>query len=135
MAAVVIDGMAMLSLLRDEPGADSVRVLLERATERGSSLHMSVLDFALMRESVQQREGSRAWDEVAQNILSAPIEYHEIDQSLALAAIEIHSRTKIGIPESITAALAKKIKADLVTSNPTFAQLAGEVRTKFTNKD
>jgi PIN domain nuclease of toxin-antitoxin system len=40
-AQVVLDSHALLKLLRDEPGADTVAQLLERAGERDEPVHMT----------------------------------------------------------------------------------------------
>jgi predicted nucleic acid-binding protein len=131
MATVVVDHSAMLALLRGEDGSDFVRSILERAAERGSPVHMSELDFAELRETVRQREGAKAWEEIVPNLSASLITFHSIDRSIACNAAEMRTKWKWSLLESVTAALAKKLKAELVTRNKSFEHGSSDIRVRI----
>ncbi len=131
MATTVIDHSALLALLRGDDGSDLVRTVLEKGAERGSPIHMTELDFAEMRELVRQREGNKAWEEIAPNLPSSLITFHQIDRNLAYSSAELRSKWKWSVLESVSAALAKKLKAQLITRNQSFAAASTDLRIKI----
>ena len=75
MAETVLDSYALLTLLRDEPGADLVRRLMEKAAEKDVPLHMTEVNYAEVQYIVRRREGDQAWAAVASDLMAAPIEF------------------------------------------------------------
>ena len=128
MAATVLDSYALLTLLRDEPGADQVRRLMEKAAEKDVPLHMTEVNYAEVQYIVRRREGDQAWAAVASDLMAAPIEFHPVTRSLADLAAAYKARHRLSLADAFAAALAKEKKAELVTGDKEFKALEKEIR-------
>ena len=73
---VVLDSHALLKFLRDEPGADTVSQLLERAGQRDQPVHMTEVNYAEVQYIIRRKDGDTAWATVAGALSAAPIEFH-----------------------------------------------------------
>jgi ribonuclease VapC len=126
-AQVVLDSHALLRFLRDEPGAESVSLLLEKAGERDQPVHMTEVNYAEVQYIVRRKDGDAAWAIIAGELKAAPIEFHSATRSLADTAADFKARFKISLADAFAAALAKEKKAELVTGDPGFKALAKEI--------
>ena len=53
-ATQVLDSYALLALLRDEPGAEIVAGLLERAGQQNRSVHMTEVNYAEVQYTIRR---------------------------------------------------------------------------------
>jgi predicted nucleic acid-binding protein len=127
-AAQVLDSHALLRLLRDEPGAETVAQILEKAGQRDQPVHMSVVNYAEVQYIVRRKDGDAAWHTIAQELLAAPIEFHPTNRRLADLAADFKARFKISLADAFAAALAKEKKIELVTGDPEFKALEKEIK-------
>jgi predicted nucleic acid-binding protein len=127
-AAQVLDSHALLKLLRDEPGAEEVAHILEKAGARDHPVHMTEVNYAEVQYMVRRKDGDAAWQMIADELVAAPIEFHAADRALADAAADLKTRFKISLADAFAAALAKEKKAELVTGDPEFKSLEKEVK-------
>jgi ribonuclease VapC len=127
-AAQVLDSYALLKLLRDEPGAETVEQILERAGERDQPVHMTEVNYAEVQYIVRRKDGDAAWQSIAGELVAAPIQFHPADRRLADAAADLKTRFKISLADAFAAALAKEKKAELVTGDIEFKGLEKEIR-------
>jgi predicted nucleic acid-binding protein len=128
MPATVLDSHALLALLRDEPGADLVRRLLEKAAEKDLPLHMTEVNYAEVQYTVRRKEGDAAWLAIAQYLQAAPVEFHPATRALADVAAGYKARHKLSLADAFAAALAKEKKAEIVTGDPEFKALEKEIK-------
>ena len=128
MPAPVLDSFALLSFLRDESGAGKVSELLERAEQREQPLQMTEVNYAEVQYIIRRKDGEAAWRLVAQELETLPIEFRPADRRMADQAAEFKSRMKLSLADAFAAALAKLHKAELVTGDPDFKALEGELR-------
>jgi predicted nucleic acid-binding protein len=128
MSVAVLDSHALLTLLRDEPGAGLVRSLMERAAENATSLHMTEVNYAEVQYIVRRQEGEKAWAGVASDLEAAPIEFHPATRALADLAAGYKARFKLSLADAFAAALATEKRAELVTGDPEFEPLEPELR-------
>jgi ribonuclease VapC len=126
--APVLDSHALLKLLRDEPGADTVSLILERAGQRDQPVHMTEVNYAEVQYLVRRKDGDAAWTAIAKELRSAPIEFHPADRRLADLAAEFKAGYKISLGDAFAAALAKERKSELVTGDPEFKALEKEIK-------
>jgi ribonuclease VapC len=131
VTAPVLDSFALLALLRDEPGGETVARLLERAGQHDQPVHMTEVNYAEVQYMIRRKDGERAWAAIANELKSAPIEFHPADRSLADRAAEFKARHKISLADAFAAALAKELQAELVTGDPEFKPLEKEIRIKW----
>jgi ribonuclease VapC len=113
-ATQVLDSYALLALLRDEPGAEIVAGLLERAGQQNRSVHMTEVNYAEVQYTIRRKDGETVWASIAGQLLAAPIEFHAADRRLADVAAGFKARFKISLADAFAAALAKERKAELV---------------------
>jgi len=130
-ATQVLDSYALLALLRDEPGAEIVAGLLERAGQQNRSVHMTEVNYAEVQYTIRRKDGETVWASVASELLAAPIEFHAADRRLADVAAGFKARFKISLADAFAAALAKERKAELVTGDPEFRALEKEIKIRW----
>lgn len=127
-ASPVLDSFALLSFLRDEPGADLVAALLEKAEARRQPLQMTEVNYAEVQYIIRRRDGEAAWRIVADELVTLPIEFRPADRPLADQAADFKTRFKLSLADAFAAALAKIRKAELVTGDPEFKQVEDEIK-------
>jgi predicted nucleic acid-binding protein len=130
-ATQVLDSYALLALLRDEPGAEIVAGLLERAGQQNRSVHMTEVNYAEVQYTIRRKDGETVWASIAGELLAAPIEFHAADRRLADVAAGFKARFKISLAEAFAAALAKERKAELVTGDLEFRALEKEIKIRW----
>lgn len=128
LAAPVLDSHALLALLRDEPGGETVAQILERAEQRDQPVHMTEVNYAEVQYMIRRKDGDAAWATIAGELRAAPIEFHPADRRLADTAADFKARFKMSLADAFAAALAKEKKAELVTGDPEFKPLAKEIK-------
>ncbi len=130
-AQVVLDSHALLKLLRDEAGAETVVQILEKAGQRDQPVHMTEVNYAEVQYIIRRKDGDAAWAVIAEELKAAPIEFHPADRRLADTAADFKSRFKMSLADAFAAALAKEKKAELVTGDPEFKALAKEIKIQW----
>ncbi len=130
-ATQVLDSYALLALLRDEPGAEIVAGLLERAGQQNRSVHMTEVNYAEVQYTIRRKDGETVWASIAGELLAAPIEFHAADRRLADVAAGFKARFKISLADAFAAALAKERKAELVTGDLEFRALEKEIKIRW----
>lgn len=131
MAAIVLDSYALLAFLRGEDGGGNVRQLLERAGDRDQPLHMTEVNYAEVKYIVVRKEGHPRWASIAADLPALPLEFHPITRPLADIAADLKAQYKISLADAFAAALAKEKKAELVTGDPEFKVIEGEVKIRW----
>ena len=132
-AAPVLDSHALIALLRDEPGADSVAHILERAGQRDQPVHMTEVNYAEVQYIIRRKDGDAAWANIAGELQAAPIEFHPATRRLADLAADFKARFKLSLAAAFAAALAKEKKAALLTGDPEFKPLEKEIKINWLN--
>ena len=127
-ASPVLDSFALLSFLRDEPGAEMVAALMEKAEERRQPLQMTEVNYAEVQYIIRRKDGEAAWRIVADELVTLPIEFRPADRPLADQAADFKTRFKLSLADAFAAALAKSRKAELVTGDLEFKQVEGEIK-------
>jgi ribonuclease VapC len=127
-AAPVLDSHALLKFLRDEPGAETVSLILEKAGQRDQPVHMTEVNYAEVQYMVRRKDGDAAWTAIANELRAAPIEFHPADRRLADMAADFKSRHKMSLADAFAAALAKERNSELVTGDPEFKPLQKEIK-------
>lgn len=129
--APVLDSFALLVFLRGEAGDDKVAALLEKAGERDVPLHMTEVNYAEVKYMVIRKDGAARWAEVARELPTLPIEFHPATRELADLAADFKARVGFSLADAFAAALAKKLKAELVTGGPEFKAVEKEIKVNW----
>ena len=127
-AAPVLDSFALLAFLRGEAGDDQVAALLEKAGARDVPVQMTEVNYAEVKYIVIRKDGADRWEEIARELPTLPIEFQPATRSLADLAADIKARHKLSLADAFAEALAKQKKAELVTGDPEFKSVEGEIK-------
>jgi PIN domain nuclease of toxin-antitoxin system len=128
MAAKVLDSYALMAFFQDEPGADFVRGLIQKAVESGTNLLMSVVNLGEVWYSIARTTSPETADQYVHEIKGMGIEIVDADWTLTRQAAAFKANGNISYGDCFAAALAKIKKADLVTGDKEFKPLEGEIK-------
>ncbi len=127
MKRVVLDASALMTFLEDRPGADKVEELISRGVEAKRELLMSVVNWGEVYYSTWRTRGREAAQKVLGEIAQLPIEIVDADSELTQIAAEFRAQHKLPYADCFAAALAQHRKASLITSDPNFETIAGQI--------
>jgi ribonuclease VapC len=127
-AAPVLDSFALLAFLRGESGDDQVAALLEKAGAQDTPLQMTEVNYAEVKYIVIRKDGAGRWEEIARELPTLPIEFQPATRPLADLAAVVKAGHKLSLADAFAVALAKQKKAGLVTGDPEFKSVEGEIK-------
>jgi predicted nucleic acid-binding protein len=127
MPTYVLDSFAVLALLNAEPGGRRVRVLFEEAAQEKIDLVMSLINLGEVVYLVERHHGLEQTRLMLAGLEETRLQYAAVDQSRVLAAAHLKAHHPISYADAFAAALARELGATLVTGDPEFARLEGEV--------
>jgi len=128
MATKVLDSYALMAFFEDEPGADFVRGLIQKAVESDTNLLMSVVNLGEVWYSIARTNSPEIADQYVHEIKGMGIEIVDADWTLTHQAAAFKVNGNISYADCFAAALAKIRKAELVTGDKEFKPLDGEIK-------
>jgi len=128
MTVKILDSWALMALFNDEPAADDVQALLEKAGSGTHKLLMCVVNWGEIYYSVMRGASVKMAEQKEKEIASMPVELVDADLHLVRQAAIFKAAHKISYADAFAAALAKLRKAELVTGDLEFKTLEGEVK-------
>jgi predicted nucleic acid-binding protein len=130
MATKVLDSWTLMALFNDEPSADEVEKLLQKASAGTHKLLMCIVNWGEIYYSVMRGASQEMAEQKAKEIAAVPIELVPVDAELQLARqAAIYKATyKISYADAFAGALAKICKAELVTGDLEFKALEEEIK-------
>jgi ribonuclease VapC len=130
MPTKVLDSWALIAFFEDQPAADEVEKLLQQAADQKHKLLMSVVNWGEIYYSTMRALSQAAAEQKAQEIAALPITIIGVSEDLALArqAAIFKAKHKLAYADCFAAALAKHKNAELLTGDPEFKALEGEVK-------
>lgn len=128
MPATVLDSFALIAYFRGEPAGVVVKELLQKASKADKPAHMTEVNYAEAKYMIVRKDGADAWAEAARVLVALPIEFHPAGRELAEAAANFKSRFSLSLAGAFAAALAKQIKAELVTGDMEFKAMEKEIK-------
>jgi len=130
MPAKVLDSWALVAFFEDEPAAEQVEELLLRAAQQNVRLYLSALNWAEVYYNTMREVSQMAADARAAELATLPVEIVGVADDLKLArqAAQFKARFRISLADAFAAALAKEKKAELVTGDPEFRTMDGQIK-------
>lgn len=128
MATKVLDSYALMAFFEDEPGADFVRGLIQKAVESNTSLLMSIVNLGEVWYSIARTNTPETADQYVHEIKGMGIEIVDIDWTLTRQAAAFKINGSISYADCFAAALAKLRKAELITGDKEFKVLQDEIK-------
>ena len=136
MAIKVLDSWALIAFFEDEPAAEEVEKILQRAADEKHKLLMSVVSWGEIYYNTMREVSQAAAEQKARDIAALPIEIVGVGDDLALArqAAIFKATHKMSYADCFAAALAKENKAELVTGDPEFKEVEKEIKINWLPK-
>jgi ribonuclease VapC len=131
---MVLDSWALLAFLRNEPAAQQVQTMFEKAAQRDTPLLMTEVSYAEVKYVTLRRDGEARWKAASNALVSLPLEFVPVTRSLAEVAANYKVKGGLSLADAFAAALAKDRKAALVTGDPEFKVLEGEIKIHWLEK-
>lgn len=128
MATKVLDSFALMAFFEDEPGADFVRGLIQKAVAGETNLLMSVVNLGEVWYSIARTNSPEIADQYIHEIKGMAIEIVDADWALTRQAAAFKAHGGIAYGDCFAAALAKIKKAELVTGDKEFKPLEGVIK-------
>ena len=130
MATKVLDSWALMAFLQDEPAAAEVEKLLLKAAQERHKLLLCVVNWGEIYYSVARAEGEAVAEQKAADLATLAIELVPVDDDLKLVreAAKLKATKKMAYADCFAAALARTRNAELVTGDPEFKEVEGEVK-------
>jgi len=133
MDTKVLDSWVLMALFNDQSGAEQAENLLHDAATARCRLLMCVVNWGEIYYSIMRAHSQQAAEEKARQIAALPIELVPVEADLALVrqAAVFKASYRISYADAFAAALAKISKAELVTGDPEFEPLKGDVKIRW----
>ena len=127
-AGFVFDSYAILALLGGEEGAGEVAQLLS-----GGSPHllMTYVNLGEVLYAVIRERGQDRADTALLALESSRLAFVPAERALTLEAARLKARHRISYADAYCAALARLTDLPVVTGDPEFNQLTGQVRLRW----
>jgi len=137
MAVKVLDSWALIAFFEDEPAADDVENLLQQAADEKHRLLMSVVNWGEVYYNTMREVSREAAEQKAQEIAALPIDILGVSEDLVLAkqAAIFKATHQMAYADCFAAALAKQKNAELITGDPEFKAVEGEVKIAWLPKN
>ena len=124
----VLDSHSLIAYLENERGADKMIELFQVARDSGKALFLSVVNWGEVYYITLREAGRERVEAVAHLVSTLPIQVVPVDLELTKQAAEFKAFKRMSYGDCFAAALAKLRKAELVTGDPEFKQVAAQVR-------
>jgi len=124
----VLDSHSLIAYLENESGADKMIELFQVARDSGKALLLSVVNWGEIYYITLREAGRERAEAVAHLISTLPIQIVPVDLELTKQAAEFKAFKRRSYGDCFAAALAKLRKAELVTGDEEFKQVAAEIR-------
>ena len=129
LTVYVLDTSAWLTLIEDEPGADTVQSLLEAAQAGGAILLTSFMSYMEVYYITRQERGVEEAQTRIDLMTALPVLRIESSARLSVRAAEIKATRRVSVADAWIAALAGEHEATLVHKDPEFDLVAELVQT------
>lgn len=126
--AYVLDTWTILAYLQDEPAAEKIVDLIADAHEQDIPLYMSVVNVCEVWYILAREVSEIEADSSVQDLQQLGIQFQNSDWETAKEAARFKTSGKISLGDCFAAALAKELKADLVTGDAEFRQVEGHIK-------
>jgi ribonuclease VapC len=136
MATKVLDSWALMAFLHDEPAAEEVEKLLVKAAEDKHKLLLCVVNWGEIYYSIARAEGEAVAEQKAADLATLAIELVPVTEDLQLVreAAKLKAAKKLAYADCFAAALAKLRGVEVVTGDPEFKEVEGEVKVAWLPK-
>jgi len=126
--AYVLDTWAVIAFLEDEPSGEQVTDLIATTHEEQIPIYMSVVNVGEVWYTFAREASEEVADASVKSLRDLRIQFEDANWELTQEAARFKAQHKMSYADAFAAALAKVIKADLVTGDKEFKPLDGEIK-------
>jgi ribonuclease VapC len=127
MKTYVLDASAVVRYLTNGAGGERVDALVDKVSKGEARMSMSTVNWGEALYSLAKSAGlGKATSDL--RAMGAIVESEVVDEALAEAAASIRLHYRLDYADCFAAALAMRMDATLVTSDPDFAKLGKQLR-------
>lgn len=126
--ALVLDSWTVIAYLQDEPAAEKIVSLIADAHEQEIPLFMSVVNVCEVWYILAREVSENEADSSIRDLQKLGIEFHDVNWVIAQEAAKFKTKGKMSLGDCFAAALAKELKAELVTGDLEFKQVDGQIK-------
>lgn len=126
-ATKVLDAYALIAFFEDEPGADYVRRLLLEAESGQLKLAMCVVNLGEVWYSIARAVSPIQANAIIEEVQGMSIEIVAADWELTSQAAILKALGGLSYADCFTAALGKLRQSEVITGDPEFQKLQGEI--------
>ena len=124
----LLDTSALLTFSGDEPGADTVGILLAKGRRREVQLYMSFLSVMEAGYKAYQARGEDGLATLLASLQQLPITRMDVSDELIALAARMKGMYRMSLADAWVLATAKHLNATLVHKDPEFEQAGEEVQ-------
>ncbi|NLV17594.1 MAG: type II toxin-antitoxin system VapC family toxin [Syntrophomonadaceae bacterium] len=114
----VLDSYAVLCYLQDEPGADIMASLLEKAQQKEIELYMTWVNCGEVYYRVRREYGRGEAGKIVELLEQWPLKMISADKNFCLAAAAIKAENVLAYADAFAIAAVLMTKGTLVTGDP-----------------
>jgi len=126
--ALVLDTWSVIAYFEDEPSGEVVADLIADAHETAATVSMSVVNAGELWYLIARRVSPHQADQGVAELKQLGVQLVDIDWDLAQVAATLKAKHRMSYADCFAAALAKRVKAELVTGDPDFRQVQDEIK-------
>jgi len=125
MSAFILDTSAILTVLNDEDGLETVISLLDRAREGEAVVYLPFMAFMELEYLTLRKASPEETHYLLALVKAWPVQEVESDEEWRHRAAEVKVKTPLSVADAWIAALALLHDAQLVHKDPEFEQVPG----------
>mgnify|MGYP001599063271 CR=1 FL=1 len=124
----VLDTSALLTLSGDEPGADTVSMVLMKARRREVHAYLSFISITEAGYKAYQARGEDGLVSILAYCQQLPVERVTVNDELIALAARMKGSYRMSLADAWILATAKQLNAILIHKDPEFEQAASDVK-------
>lgn len=127
-STAVFDSWAVVAWLQAEPAAPLVRALLSEACASGRPMWITAVNLGEVWYKLVRERGEEKADQEVARLRTLGLGVRDADWQLTREAARLKSKYRLSYADCFAAALAKHLDTEVITGDPEFRQLEGEVK-------
>lgn len=129
----VLDTHALMVYLEKESGYEKVRDILAAASESGKPCLMTYVNWGEVYYQAYREGGVQQAEDIMDLVATFPIELVDVSRDLTRQAAIYKATKKMSYADCFAAALARLKKAELITGDKEFKEVADEIKIHWTS--
>jgi ribonuclease VapC len=123
----VLDTFAILAMLRAEPGAERVRAVLDEARHGLATCRSSAINLGEVIYIVERRAAATGVRQLLATLKRLPLEIADATWERILDAALVKAHHRVSFADAFAIALAQEYGATILTGDPEFKAVAGQI--------